>query len=273
MIISNVQLKKLQKIELMALDKFHNVCQENNLNYSLTGGTLLGAIRHHGFIPWDDDADVVMTRSDFNKLRNLPSDVWGEKFFYQSSTTDINYRYTYDKLRVNGTFFGEKALQNTDIKNNGIFIDIFPIDTVPDNYKQNIQLFNFGMLRLLFMAKYINIDYRKGIEKQIAKFLRMVTKNVSIEYLQDKIEHTITRYDTENFLRKRSFASFNARKEIYYEKYLTELIDAEFESRKYKISKYYDDILTNLYGDYMKLPSESERINKHEVTKLDFGKY
>ena len=91
MIISTEQLEKLHQVELKALLKFDQVCRKYNLQYTLDGGTLLGAIRHKGFIPWDDDTDVCMLREDFEKLRSIPKEEWGNDFFYQSHETDSNY--------------------------------------------------------------------------------------------------------------------------------------------------------------------------------------
>lgn len=268
MIISTEQLEKLHQVELKALLKFDQVCRKYNLQYTLDGGTLLGAIRHKGFIPWDDDTDVCMLREDFEKLRSIPKEEWGNEFFYQSHETDSNYKYTYDKLRVNGTFFGEKALDHTGIKNNGIFLDIFPLDAVPDDARQNKQIFDFELLRLLFMSKYINIDYRHGFEKEVAKTIRVLFKGVSTEKMFKATEKIIKKYNNQGFTRNRSFASFNLKNNVYDSSSLEETYDAEFEGYKFKVSKHYDEILTNLYGDYMKLPPKEERINKHEVTGL-----
>lgn len=266
--ISNDQLKKIHKIELSALVKFDEVCRKYNIRYSLAAGTMLGAIRHHGFIPWDDDIDVIMLREDLKRLRKVDVSEWGSEYFYQSHQTDSRYLYTFDKLRVNGTYFGEKALEGTGIKHTGVYIDIFSVEKVPENFKQNIQVFQFNMIRLLFMAKYINIDFRKGMEKKIAKILRMFLKNVSDEKLFEKYVKIITKYNNTNSEKYRAFTSFNARKEVYKEKYFDELIDVEFEGKSFKVTKYYDEILTKLYGNYMNLPPKNQQINKHEVTGL-----
>lgn len=269
MIISNEQLKKLHEVELGALEKFDQVCRDNGINYTLAGGTLLGAVRHKGFIPWDDDVDVLLLRSDYEKLRNLPSNAWGDKYFYQSHQTDPNYMYTYDKLRVNGTYFGEKALEGTGIKHTGVFIDIFPADKISQNLlERKKQAIEFKITRLLFMAKYINLEYRTGIEKKIAIILRKILKNQSVVYLFKKNEEIIKQFNNSESSLYCSFDTFNIEKEIYPKKYLSQTIDCEFEGKVFRISKFYDEILKEYYGDYMKLPPKEEQVNKHEVTGL-----
>lgn len=268
MIISDEQLKKLHEVELGALEKFDKVCRENGINYTLAGGTLLGAVRHHGFIPWDDDADILLLRSDYEKLRKLPAKVWGDKYFYQSHQTDPNYMYTYDKLRVNGTYFGEKALEGTGIKHTGVFLDIFPADAVPEDVRQNVQIFKFKIIRLLFMSKYINLEFRQGFEKQVAIILRKLLKGVSLDSLYQETEKIIQMYNGQGKVKNRIFDSFNVENEIYYNEYLKEVIDIEFEGHQFMISKHYDEILSEIYGDYMKLPPKEEQVNKHEVTGL-----
>lgn len=268
MIISNEQLKKLHKIELAALIKFDEICRKHNINYSLAAGTMLGAVRHHGFIPWDDDIDVIMLRKDLERLRKIDASEWGDKYFYQSYQTDSHYLYTFDKLRVNGTYFGEKALEGTGIEHTGVYIDIFSVEKVPESFKQNIQVLQFDLIRLLFMAKYINLDYREGTEKKIAQFLRVLLKNTSSEALFKKYTEIITKYNNSKSTKYRAFTSFKADKEIYREKYFDELIDMEFEGKLFKVTKYYDKVLTELYGDYMKLPPKDQQVNKHEVTGL-----
>lgn len=272
MIISSEQLKKLQKIELQALIKFDQVCRKYNIPYTLFGGTMIGAVRHHGFIPWDDDIDVLLTRKNFEKLRRLPVQEWGDKYFYQSYHTDRNYMYSYDKLRVNDTYFGEEALEGTGIKNNGVFIDIFPADEVPSGYRYNIQVLEFMLCRLLFMSKYININYRHGFEKKVAQVIRVLFKPISLEKFYKFNEKLIQKYNNKGFKRYCSFDSFNVRHEVYPKKFLTELEYIDFEGYQFLISKHYDEMLRETYGDYMQLPPKEKQINKHEVTSLSLTK-
>ena len=115
---------------------FNNFCEENNIKYYLAYGTLIGAVRHHGFIPWDDDVDVFVSGEDFLKLKEVfNKKVHNNKYFYQTLQTENNYYLLWDKVRLNDTIFVEEGWENNDI-NNGIFIDIFPLLEYPDTEKE-----------------------------------------------------------------------------------------------------------------------------------------
>lgn len=124
------KLRQLQLSELEILKEFVRICEKHHLKYVLTGGTLLGAVRHGGFIPWDDDIDVAMLRADYDRFAQLCKDELGPKFFYQSPATDPYYFLTYAKIRKNGTEIYEERFRKAKF-HKGIFIDIFPLDFCP----------------------------------------------------------------------------------------------------------------------------------------------
>ena len=268
MVISQNQLKKLHQVELNALIKFDEVCRKHHITYTLSSGTLIGAIRCHGFIPWDDDVDVLLLRSELEKLRKIDPQEWGSDYFYQTNKTDFHYMYAYDKLRVNNTYFGEEALINTGIKNNGVFIDIFVADEVPFGMAGKLQILEFKILRFILMRKYVYLNHRHGWDKVKAQFVRKIFKNVSLKTLFDQNEKLIQKYDGIETNLYRSFDSFNVAHETYEKSYLTDVKDIDFEGHPLMVSKYYDEILSEFYGDYMKLPPVCERINKHQLIGL-----
>lgn len=122
-------MNDLQKCELEILKEFDRVCKMNNLNYSLGSGTMLGAVRHKGFIPWDDDIDVLMPANDYKKFCKIAPKAFSEKFFLQTSYTDSWYA-SFSKVRMNGTTAIEKGFENCRF-HQGVWIDIFPIVGVP----------------------------------------------------------------------------------------------------------------------------------------------
>lgn len=124
------RLRRLQLAELEILNEFVRVCEKRSLRYYLVGGTLLGAVRHKGFIPWDDDIDVAMPREDYDKFAEISQAELSADYFYQSPETDPNYFLTYAKLRKNGTEVYEERFKNAAF-HKGIFIDIFPLDFCP----------------------------------------------------------------------------------------------------------------------------------------------
>lgn len=126
----NEKLRKLQLCELEILKEFVRICEKFSLRYYLTGGTLLGAVRHQGFIPWDDDIDVAMPREDYDRFAQIAPRELDPQYFYQSPDTDPYYFLSYNKVRKNGTKIYEERFENAGF-HKGIFIDIFPLDFCP----------------------------------------------------------------------------------------------------------------------------------------------
>ena len=123
--ISREDLRQAQKIMLYIMKKIHEVCVKHNIKYWLDYGTLLGAIRHDGFIPWDDDLDICMMREDYEKFNKVAQAELGDEFFWQTPETDTDLCYEYGKVRLNGTLWQETVWMHTDkLKNYGLFIDV-----------------------------------------------------------------------------------------------------------------------------------------------------
>ena len=126
-LIGGYKLIDVQRSIFSILVEFDRICKKHNIKYILDGGTLLGAIRHSGFIPWDDDADVAMLRSEYNKFCKVCKKELDSRFFLETKKVNKKYPYAFAKLRLNGTIYKENFLNNLDV-HNGIWIDIFPID-------------------------------------------------------------------------------------------------------------------------------------------------
>ena len=125
-------LRKLQLIELELLVEFDRICRKNNIRYTLTGGTLLGAVRHGGFIPWDDDADVSMLRQEYEKFKKACEIELNKKYYFQDMQITQGYRWGYGKLRKKDTLFLREYQEHMPYSQ-GVFIDIFPRDGVPNS--------------------------------------------------------------------------------------------------------------------------------------------
>ena len=127
-------LRQLQLVELEMLIEVDRICRKCNLRYNIIGGTLLGAVRHGGFIPWDDDADLVMFRDDYEKFREAcKEELDKDRFYFQDMETTAGYRWGYGKLRRKKTVFVREHQEHMPYEQ-GVFIDIMPLDNVPDSY-------------------------------------------------------------------------------------------------------------------------------------------
>ena len=139
-------LRKVQLLQLKIAKEIKRICDKNNIDYILDSGTLLGAVRHKGFIPWDDDMDIAMTREEYNRFIDVAKIELGEEYFLQTWDTDNNYPMPFAKVRLNDTRYIENVFENANM-HQGIYVDIFPYDVWP---QKNIYRKNFGVGDFLF---------------------------------------------------------------------------------------------------------------------------
>ena len=155
--VCNIDIKEIQNQQLMILKELDRICQKHNIKYHLMGGTLLGSIRHKGFIPWDDDIDVSMIRADYEMFLDVCGRELNSGYFLQTNKTDKNYIMQFAKLRKNHTLFIEKSMNDLDI-HHGIYIDIFPLDNIlPDTKRGSFQQ------KLLYILGRLNLTRSKSI--------------------------------------------------------------------------------------------------------------
>ena len=262
-------LKKLQSVETEMLKVVADFCKKHNIKYSLYAGTLLGAVRHGGFIPWDDDIDICMERSEYNRFLKL----WrenGVEGYYLQGTDNPNYQYiNFSKIRKNGTRFGTEQ----DVKlleNLGIFLDIFPFDKVPKDKKLRKKFMRNVKLWMVYTRGY---PYTKGskILELASRILLLKSRKKQLE-IRNKLENKILSYQKmEKDYDLMCFACPNDLKFIYPANILDELTDVDFNGHTVKMHKDYDTALKIKFGDYMQLPPEEERVCKHEPAVVDFG--
>lgn len=267
-------LQKLQRIELMILKEIKRVCVQNGIEYSLCGGTLLGAIRHKGFIPWDDDIDIYMTWDNFIKFEEIANYQLADDLFFQTPKTDFECKsYFCGRVRLKGTYFESTSLPN-HWKYNGIFVDVLPVVKVPLSRPKQIVYFYFFqvIIRILWLRNGYtphpsNIVFRLIMKLTFILFFFVPTKSLErvISNYQKKYENLLD-FDYMDLLAS-NYRGAVISKEIFcnYKRH-------RFEDDDFSIFSEAEQYLSQYYGNWRQLPPEDERY-PHHCRKIDFGKY
>ncbi|MCM1438258.1 MAG: LicD family protein [Roseburia sp.] len=264
--INEINLEQLKKIEFELLIAVHEICEKENLRYSLGGGTLLGAVRHSGFIPWDDDIDIMMPRPDYNAFisyclshDDVPFKIW-------SWETDKNYVDLSAKIYNPNT-----AIEDVNIVDGnkiGINIDVFPIDGLGDSYKKAVKAFkSTAFKRNLLIAAHWKTFFRSKTHAwyyEPFRFLffvlsRFANKRKVFESVQKR--YTKIDFNSVNFAA--AVGGSYREKEILPQNVFTEYTQLPFEGGMFKAIAQYDKYLSSIYGDYMTLPPEEKRVSHH----------
>lgn len=266
-------LQKMHKLHLLLADEVKRICEKHGIEYFLLAGTLLGAIRHKGFIPWDDDMDFGMTRNNFEKfLVFAEQELDNQRFYLQTDRKEKLYVFNFAKLRLNGTKVVEGFSSDVN-SHQGIYIDIFPLDVVPDNKLLSfIQYKSFYVYRNLLWVKcgYGTQERKKTIGYKLAKIAAIP---FSIGYLKKRKMEVIAHYrNNDSALVVTSDGTYGLTKETLQRKWLKSLTLLQFEDRVFPGFTAYDEYLTYFYHDYMQLPPENKR-NHHSRLVIEFGPY
>lgn len=268
--IDNETLAKLHAKELELLVAFDKVCRDNGLEYMLDSGTALGAVRHGGFIPWDDDVDVAMPRKDYERLEALGQSILPDGLFLQNKKTEPNYRRNCAKLRLEGTYFEEDA--DLDLKHNGIYIDIFPFDNLPSCRilalaHLYISRVKFYTIRTWYGGAMSPTRLLRPISKWILKMPGEKIKKKEAAYVRfcRKLEGKKTNKCTCFFWRMTQSKNY-----VFDSARLWPTKDIAYEGRTVRIANDPDYYLRTMYGDYMQLPPEDKR-KCHLKGRIDLG--
>ena len=261
-----IQLDELKQIELNILKQVHEICVQQGFRYFLVGGTLLGAVRHKGFIPWDDDIDIGMPRPDYEKFIDycISNEV---PFKILCNKVDKNYGYLFAKAMDPSTVLIEKSGNRYNV-NLGVYIDIFPLDGLGDTKNDAIaNMKKTRMNRELLVAanwkKFARSKTRPIYQEPIRLAFFCLSRFYSFKGLISRIEakHVPNDFDQNNYVGSVCGAYRN--KEIMAREIVSEYVDLPFEGYMFKCPHKYDEYLTNIYGDYMQLPPEEKRITHH----------
>ena len=263
-----LEIDEIKKIELEILKTISEFCDSNHLKYYLTYGTLLGAVRHKGFIPWDDDIDINMPRNDYDRLQTL---LKNQHFLFNEYTElktpdSKSYQYQFLKVFDNRTIVYEKNMKKK--YKASVWIDIFPLDKLPEEKKKQ----NAFMSKLLKMRKYYFYTIEKkfsgnstfgNIKYSIIKFIM-----TPIYFLINQ-KKRIAKYARKYINKNTKYVFFSLNGDSYktiFEDNILEQTDIIFEDYKFTTFKNYDKVLTQLYGDYMQLPPPEKRVLAHSLT-------
>lgn len=266
-------LKHLQKVQLMMLKDFIKICEDNDITYFVIGGSLLGAVRHNGFIPWDDDIDVIMFRKDFEKLDKVFSENPNDKYHLFNVLNEETYHYTFARFNLKNTLLEEWWAKQVDYTVN-IFIDIFIIDKIPDNnIKRFIHRWTSFTLNQMVLYSIIKHENESKIKEIIQKTAYFILKIIPISpmTIKKRCIKSYTKYENIECKQYCDFPSVHLMP-IYEKKDFFPLKKVKFEDIYVNVPNDYDKILTRLYGNYMELPPEDKRF-RPAPEKLDFGEY
>ena len=268
------RLDAIQKMQLAYLLEVDRICKKHHIKYFLGGGTLLGAIRHNGFIPWDDDADIMMLREDYDRFAEVAQQELPAGMTFQSGKTDKNCFYEFNKLRVENTVFAtELAKNHTDI-NVGIAFDIFCHDkTANSRLGQKLHLAATLFTRALVLNKWNHRKADNGSRVQSA-VTNFFVKILPLRFSYFLMNHTIS------FFKRKKNAKYlydGMGRNVYNGCFAADILDEvtthDFEGYPLPVPKKYDAYLTFLYGDYMEKAPLSTRLGCHEILLCDIGKY
>lgn len=265
-------LRRVQLEQLEILKEIHRVCTENDIQYFLDSGTLIGAVRHKGFIPWDDDLDIGMLRSDYEKFCKIAPKKLNEKYSWQSWKNDKDYALPFGKVRRNNTIYIEE--KSGKLKNCGFYVDVFPYDNAPANMEERRKLLNKCVFwaRCMLM-KHGNTPWQEHGKTNFKKRLGYISYQlVSLFFSHDAI---VQKYDGAALAVPESedvYEQYGATDTKYYKKaWISDVTEGIFEELKFFIPMHAHELLTEEYGDYMKLPPEDQRENKHGILKIVFS--
>lgn len=272
----NSELRRLQFIELEVMKLFSGICDKHHLRYYLVGGTMLGAVRHNGFIPWDDDMDVGMPRPDYERFLKVVKNELPEGFEF------LNYKQNEDYNRYFSRIVNKKVriynASNTKTIVENAWLDIFPFDGMPSNHiLQKIHFWHMTAIRFLYHAscfdELVNLNRpgRVWYLQAAIHFLEFthLGRNLNTHKLMYKLEKGLSKYSYDESEYMVSFFGAYMFKEIVNKSWLGEGNKYQFETLLLNGPEKYDEFLSHFYGDYMRPPSDAHK-DKHNILKIEY---
>ena len=267
----DLTLKKVHEIQLEMALEVKRICEKHNIKYSIIAGTLLGAIRHNGFIPWDDDLDIGMLRSEYEKFIEVCKYELKDDYFLQTWEFDSGFPLPIAKIRKNGTRFVEKNSSEAS-SHNGIFIDIFPFDNIPQRRIE--QIFQNCSTYILMRMLLVRMNYKvwkdnEFTKKMLYRALKILSLPLSIEKIKSILHKLMIAYNEQPLQKVVNIGgAYGYNKETIKKEWLEELKEINFEGENLLAPVDSEGYLTYFYGDYMTPPPENARYNRHNIIEV-----
>lgn len=263
--LTDEELRNVQEIQRELIGEVKRICRKRGIHFNMVGGTMLGAIRHKGYIPWDDDADIGFLRAEYEKFREAcKEELNHEKYYMQDLRDTTGYRWGYGKLRRKGTAFIRLGQEFMPYEQ-GISIDLMPFDNVPDHWiMRKIHFFRCFLYRKLFWSEVGSREEENIWIRLAYKIMRLIPMKAVLKSYQRFIDHGQKRKT--QLVRILTFPTprgvYGYNREWY-----TNLSKYPFDDLILPGAKNYDDYLRVKYGDYMKIPPVEKR-KVHPISKL-----
>ena len=256
-------IREIQQMELGIMEYIHEVCQKIGVKYFLAYGSLIGAVRHKGFIPWDDDMDICMLREDYEKLQDYLISNPDERYEVMSYKNNLNYVYPFMKVQDNQTYLLEEDVRIDS--NMGIYVDIFPVDGYEDDSVFKDKMTRLIKKRQLSCYTFKGITNTKSLLNSLIRYISVIifyftNTNKYIRGIDDLAQsRKVDDYELVDYL---IYKDMN--KPVWKREWLKQTITGVFEGKEFMIPKNYHEILTSDYGDYTQLPPVELRFSHHD---------
>ncbi len=261
--MKKIELKEQHKILLDLLNYVTLICEKNNIKYSLIGGSLIGAIRHKGFIPWDDDIDIILMPEEYSKLVNVLEKENNNHYLLLDPKKDDKYLYPFLKIVDTRTILIEKNQKTID--NYGVYIDIFAYHYVSNNRISRYIHYKLIVLVKKLLSASILDNGEKHKEKNILKIIRNIISNLLGNKLLKRIFIKLCERNNKSKYVLSNWATYGYKKEIQYSCDFRHYKKVIFENTYAYITEKFDNVLKTTFGDYMELPPKEKRISNHNT--------
>ncbi len=272
-VLDEADLFLIKKLELNICQEIKRICEKHDIMYSIGFGTLLGAIRHQGFIPWDDDIDIAMLRSEYDRFLEIAALEMDPSFEIVNYETSRNFGEPFTKIMLKNTVMLECFAKNANAPC-GVFVDIIPFDNAPDSKLQRLwhRAMNYQLRKRILLAS--GYDFRKtGLKSMVYDLLSFSARGKKATLVR-KYRRNQAKYDQTSTASVVALGgNYGYTKDTLPREWFDSYKTVSFEGIQFSAFEKTEEFLTHYYGDYMKLPPESQRINKHTVELLDLSAF